>query len=268
MIEKNNVLKARKLFLHKNVTNRDYIRDVIYFSWMRCKLHGVDFQLLDYGKFISGINMRRSFDKKYNLLIERLENLRLESCELCLVDKNGKVIYYKSFASKSVFRLLNNFTEETIGTNAIGLSIISNRDEITIGSEHYNDNLVEHISESNVYYDKYSNSELVIGIFSRVEDEGLHRSNFDKLTVLTEKRTVNLEAVNQLTVKKNRNSIDLDSTVFNSCKLLTLKEVERNAIEETLKAVDWNMKEAASILAIGRSTLYRKVKEYELNVPK
>jgi len=43
-----------------------------------------------------------------------------------------------------------------------------------------------------------------------------------------------------------------------------IKNVEKEAITKALKAVNWNMTEAAKILGYGRSTLYRKMKKYEL----
>ena len=42
----------------------------------------------------------------------------------------------------------------------------------------------------------------------------------------------------------------------------TMAEIERAAIEETLKSCDYNKGEAAKILGIGLRTLYRKLKEY------
>jgi len=43
-----------------------------------------------------------------------------------------------------------------------------------------------------------------------------------------------------------------------------IQSVEKEAIIKALKAVNWNMTEAAKILGYGRSTLYRKMKKYEL----
>ena len=43
---------------------------------------------------------------------------------------------------------------------------------------------------------------------------------------------------------------------------MKLRDLERLAIEETLKSHSWNYTEAASSLGIGRSTLYKKAEEY------
>ncbi|MFH1570625.1 MAG: sigma-54 dependent transcriptional regulator [Gemmatimonadota bacterium] len=45
---------------------------------------------------------------------------------------------------------------------------------------------------------------------------------------------------------------------------MTMREIEKQAIAETLKAVDYNRRRAAAVLDIGLSTLYRKEKEYGL----
>ena len=44
----------------------------------------------------------------------------------------------------------------------------------------------------------------------------------------------------------------------------SLKELEREAIEETLQQVGRNRRRAAEILGIGVRTLYRKLEEYGL----
>ena len=45
---------------------------------------------------------------------------------------------------------------------------------------------------------------------------------------------------------------------------MTLEEIEKKVIEETLKSVNYDRRQAAKILKIGLSTIYRKVKEYGL----
>ena len=48
---------------------------------------------------------------------------------------------------------------------------------------------------------------------------------------------------------------------------MTLDEFEKEYILETLKNNNWNQKKSAKILNIGRNTLWRKIKEYNLSVP-
>ena len=45
---------------------------------------------------------------------------------------------------------------------------------------------------------------------------------------------------------------------------MSMEEIEKIAIQETLKAVDYDRRRAAEILKIGLSTLYRKEKEFGL----
>jgi DNA-binding NtrC family response regulator len=48
---------------------------------------------------------------------------------------------------------------------------------------------------------------------------------------------------------------------------LTLKELEKGYIIETLEACDWNYDEASKLLGIGRTTLWRKLREYDVTGP-
>jgi two-component system response regulator HydG len=45
---------------------------------------------------------------------------------------------------------------------------------------------------------------------------------------------------------------------------VSLNELEKQAIEETLAKTNGNREKAAKILGIGERTLYRKIKEYNL----
>lgn len=45
---------------------------------------------------------------------------------------------------------------------------------------------------------------------------------------------------------------------------MTLKQIEKQAILEALYYTNWHVTLAAKRLAIGRATLYRKIKEYDL----
>ncbi|MBN2593381.1 MAG: Fis family transcriptional regulator, partial [Sedimentisphaerales bacterium] len=45
---------------------------------------------------------------------------------------------------------------------------------------------------------------------------------------------------------------------------VSLNELEKKAIEETLAKTKGNREKAAKILGIGERTLYRKIKEYNL----
>jgi transcriptional regulator of acetoin/glycerol metabolism len=48
---------------------------------------------------------------------------------------------------------------------------------------------------------------------------------------------------------------------------MTLEDLEKKYILETLKSTNWNQKKTAGILAIGRNTLWRKIKAYNIQLP-
>ncbi len=52
--------------------------------------------------------------------------------------------------------------------------------------------------------------------------------------------------------------------VLQESPVLTLRELEKQAIEVALRRTQGNMKEAAAVLGIDRSTLYEKIKKYEI----
>ncbi len=58
---------------------------------------------------------------------------------------------------------------------------------------------------------------------------------------------------------------NLSEEVGISDKLLSLEEIERIAIEKTLQEVNGNIASASKILEIGRSTLYRKIRKYNID---
>lgn len=62
--------------------------------------------------------------------------------------------------------------------------------------------------------------------------------------------------------------LGISESARNLISSLSLKELERLAIEETLKAHGWDYKNAARSLGIGLSTLYTKAREYGINQKK
>ena len=62
-------------------------------------------------------------------------------------------------------------------------------------------------------------------------------------------------------VKEKENMGEISSTK----QLLTLEQMEKNAIIQTLNDVNDNMAAAARILGIGRNTLYRKMEKYKIS---
>jgi DNA-binding NtrC family response regulator len=50
-------------------------------------------------------------------------------------------------------------------------------------------------------------------------------------------------------------------------KSRTLSEIERDHIKDVLETCDWNQERAASQLGIGRTTLWRKLRKYNIETP-
>lgn len=55
---------------------------------------------------------------------------------------------------------------------------------------------------------------------------------------------------------------DLTICLSNPSTTLKLRELERAAVEAALQRVDGNVSKACRLLGIGRTTLYRKLKNY------
>ncbi len=55
-----------------------------------------------------------------------------------------------------------------------------------------------------------------------------------------------------------------EKKVLQESPVLTLRDLEKQAIEVALRRTQGNMKEAAAVLGIDRSTLYEKIKKYEI----
>ncbi|WP_313370663.1 helix-turn-helix domain-containing protein, partial [Sedimentibacter sp.] len=65
----------------------------------------------------------------------------------------------------------------------------------------------------------------------------------------------------------NYNSNDIIKTSTATVNLCSLKDLEKQHIINVMKTNSNNITQAAIILGIGRNTLYRKIKEYEIFVP-
>ncbi len=74
--------------------------------------------------------------------------------------------------------------------------------------------------------------------------------------------TVPVEAVEAPAEERGGDAADEGAIVFRPG--MTMEELERAAIEATLKAVGGNRRRASEMLGIGERTLYRKLKEYRI----
>lgn len=63
----------------------------------------------------------------------------------------------------------------------------------------------------------------------------------------------------------NANGNNHNSTTYDASKVATMNELESKAIENAILQFRGNLTEAAKALGIGRATLYRKVKQYQID---
>ncbi len=77
-------------------------------------------------------------------------------------------------------------------------------------------------------------------------------------SVLTQSDILQKEFINHIPRSDHKNILDLKN------KILPLVEVEKIYIKGVLEQVKWNKKEACKLLGIGKTTLYNKIKEYNL----
>lgn len=74
--------------------------------------------------------------------------------------------------------------------------------------------------------------------------------------------------INYLDYNNKDENINKKESSIEEIKILPLDALEENAIRDAIKKCDGNLQLAAKLLNIGRATLYRKIKKYEINVSK
>ncbi|MCT4621231.1 MAG: sigma 54-interacting transcriptional regulator [Marinisporobacter sp.] len=144
------VMKAWKSFITKGTIQKDLIRDMIAYSWMRSKLHGVDpmdegvrSELSEkdfeerYGKSIALIKTAMPFMHSLRQIVENTGFL------VRLTDKDGYVIecigdrdLLEKYGRLNIYKGCN-VKESIIGTNAIGTALEIGHPIQVMGAEHY-----------------------------------------------------------------------------------------------------------------------------------
>jgi DNA-binding NtrC family response regulator len=87
----------------------------------------------------------------------------------------------------------------------------------------------------------------------------------ERLVVVAKERIVKLETVVKFLISPNQSQVNTLLPVVNST-IKSAKESEKLVIIKALQHTHYNQKEAAKLLGINRSTLYRKLKTYRLTV--
>ncbi len=83
---------------------------------------------------------------------------------------------------------------------------------------------------------------------------------------ISENEIVNINYLNYN--NKYENNISGEPSLREEIKIIPLDELEEKAIREAIKKCDGNLKLASKLLNIGRATLYRKIKTYNIGVSK
>lgn len=82
---------------------------------------------------------------------------------------------------------------------------------------------------------------------------------------ISEDEIMNVNCLNYNNIDKN---IDNMESSINEVKIVPLDELEEKVIRDAIKKCDGNLQLSAQLLKIGRATLYRKIKKYEIIVSK
>jgi len=280
MSSNSEICKARTLFITRGILNREIIPTDIIYSWVRSKLHNISFELLDIKNKEKSLDIL-SLDIQGSSIIKFLRSKKYEDSIVYLSSEDGTVIFYTE-NTKIDLPLFTNLSEENIGTNAGGISVITKEGITVKGCEHYNKLLVNLVSSSIVIPEEKGSVGYIITVITPnrlyLSHERLYMTLLEhfmkeeqETPLLTGEVLDNIESseVNPVKTEHIKHEILLSQNTTNAdeinpCKVFTLSVIEKNTIEEALVHFKWNLKKSAEALGIGRSTLYRKIKEYDI----
>jgi PAS domain S-box-containing protein len=144
------IIKKWELFISEGILNKEGLRDVISKSWERSKSYNIDPFKNDFSIELSEDDLKKKYKEFLPLLetakplMQTLYNLIQNSNFMIrLTDRDGYVLDHlgeDSLIRQHKFQILQdgyNIKEEVIGTNAIGISLISGEPIQVLGGEHY-----------------------------------------------------------------------------------------------------------------------------------
>ncbi|WP_291632940.1 sigma-54-dependent Fis family transcriptional regulator [Clostridium sp.] len=144
------IIKKWELFISEGILNKKGLRDIISKSWERSKSYGIDPFKNDFSIELSEDDLKKKYKEFLPLLetakplMQTLYNLIQNSNFMIrLTDRDGYVLDHlgeDSLIRQHKFQILQdgyNIKEEVIGTNAIGISLISGEPIQVLGGEHY-----------------------------------------------------------------------------------------------------------------------------------
>ncbi len=99
-------------------------------------------------------------------------------------------------------------------------------------------------------------------VYLEKSSEDLDREMIYRALIEIKKDLIDLKDMAKRNIENYDNS---SSGEFEVTELLSLAQAEKKAIIQAMKQAQWNKKRASEILEISERTLYRKLKEYEIN---
>lgn len=280
MKQQSEICKARSLFITRGILNREIIPDPIVYSWVRSKLHNISFELLEVKPNDESLDIL-SFDKRTSVVLKTLRVLTSDHSMIYLLNYEGRVIY-NSNESGFMLPKFTSFLEEAVGTTAAGISLVTGETSVVYGCEHYSKVLTNYVSESYVIDGKEGNNPLIVMVLTPILHSVSHQRIYsqimmhfnkeeEEMSPLTEKVIKPKENDTVNPVKTMVNTLEIDEIELTSngdesnlCKEFTLAVIEERTIREAIFHFNWNLKRSSEALGIGRSTLYRKIKEYNI----
>lgn len=274
------ICKARTLFITRGVLNREIIPTDIIYSWVRSKLHNISFELLEIKAQEKPFDIL-TLDTEGSGIIKYLRTVKFEGSIIYLTAYDGTVIFMTDVDTLDL-PIFTSLSEENIGSNAGGISVITRKATTVSGCEHYNKVLINYVSSSVVIESEHGSECYIITIFtpnrlmtSHNRLNCLVQEKFNKknkeMTVVTVENEMKKEDVNPTKSDLNSTNETVGDTITNmgstnGCKVFTLAVVEKKTIVDALEYYHWNLRKSAMALGIGRSTLYRKLKVYDIKM--
>jgi len=284
MKNQSELCKARSLFISRGILNENVITKQIMHSWVRSKLHHISFEILNKTSVESTLDFNH-LKVEASRIMNDLRYMKFDYSGVYLIDLSGTVLF-KKVAERIDIPQIKSFSEEIIGTTAAGLCLHSHEASIVYGCEHFNQEFIHYISQALPIKGPRGEMDYLILVLSPIRYETAHFKLFEDLSKHFDSKAeepnlldnaehdfggveVNLEVVNPI---NNENppvdyKSELDS-FSNECKGFTLKEIEKDTIIKALDYFNWNILKSSQALGIGRSTLYRKLKEHNIKQEK
>ncbi len=256
----NEICKARMLFHKKGIVNRNIIRNDISYSWVRSNFFDVDYEI-NFEKYSKNKDLF-AFDEFDKNIIRYIREYYDNNSNIILSDINGKILYSKLSNICPIY--LDTLNEQIIGTTSFSLSINSKNNETVNGCEHYIKKLMNYISSTIVLFKEDKNEFIFLTIISSLNLLNEHNILLDKFSILDVYNQENNDNLFEYIRKDDDNNYKKSKKNREINKKFDLKHIEKKTIISALTHYKYNMSKASKNLGISRSTLYRKIKEHNI----